>query len=215
MLDYYTVDEVAAKSGLNIDQVLRLGMAGTIIFSILEHQPRNYEEVDEFVDEEGRDVVRTRRNETTTLFGNPNPGLQVKYIATEDVINVVTNTKTNKNTLIRGLFETRELEPKKGKFMLNCPLSITQDDLVITTEEWELFERNGGKRLASYLPLAKPEKVTIKWLLNNISVGGWVLAISFVGSVFTAGVYFSDTKLYEEIKSKVVVGSESNESLNK
>jgi len=215
LLDYYTVDEVAAKSGLNIDQVLRLGMAGTIIFSILEHQPRNYEEVDEFVDEEGRDVVRTRRNETTTLFGNPNPGLQVKYIATEDVINVVTNTKTNKNTLIRGLFETRELEPKKGKFMLNCPLSITQDDLVITTEEWELFERNGGKRLASYLPLAKPEKVTIKWLLNNISVGGWVLAISFVGSVFTAGVYFSDTKLYEEIKSKVVVGSESNESLNK
>ena len=115
MFDYYTVEEVADKSGLNIDQILRLGMSGAIIFSILEHRPKNFEEIDDYMDKDGEKIRRTRRSETSVLVGKKNTGLQIKYISTEDVINVVTNTDSNKNTLIRGLFETRELIPKKGK----------------------------------------------------------------------------------------------------
>lgn len=85
------------------------------------------------------------RSETTTLIGNLHPGLQIKYISTEDVINVVTNEKSNRKTIIRGLYETRDLEPKKGKWMANCPVSVSQNDLVIKSEEWDYFERNGGK----------------------------------------------------------------------
>lgn len=216
MLDYYTIDEVASKSGLSQDQVLRLGMSGTIIFSILEHKPKNYEEVDEYIDEDGRSVTRTRRNETTTLIGNPNPGLQIKYIATEDTINTITNEKDGKKTLVRGLYETRNLDPKQGKWMLNSQLTISQKDLIIKVSEWEHFEKSGGKKLASYLPLQVPEKVTIKWLVTNMSIGSWVAAISIIGSVFTAGAYFTETGIYQKIKDNfVVVEQDSSESLNK
>lgn len=216
MLDYYTIDEVASKSGLSQDQVLRLGMSGTIIFSILEHKPKNFEEVDEYTDEEGRSVIRTRRNETTTLIGNPNPGLQIKYIATEGTINTITNEKEGKKTLIRGLYDTRNLDPKKGKWMLNAPLTISQRDLIIKASEWEHFEKNGGKKLASYLPLKVPEKITIKWLINNMSIGSWIIAISFIGSVFAAGVYFTETGIYQKIKANfVVVEHGRDEPLNK
>jgi hypothetical protein len=215
LLDYYTIDEVASKSGLASDQVLRLGMSGSIIFSILEHKPKNFEEVDEYTDEDGRNIVRTRRNETTTLIGNSNPGLQIKYISTEDVINVITNEKECKSTLVRGLYETRELDPKKGKWMLNCPLSISQKDLVVKAEEWERFERGDGKRIASYLPLRVPEKVTITWLVNNISIGGWISVVAIIFSVFSAGVYFSETGIYKEVKAKFTVEQDSDKSLNK
>ncbi len=161
MLDYFTIDEVASKSGLTSEQVLRLGMSGSIIFSILEHKPKNYEEIDEYVDKEGLNVVRTRRNETTTLIGNPSPGLKIKYISTEDVINIVTNEKECKSTLVRGLYETRELDPKKGKWMLNSPLSLSRDDLVVKAEEWERFQRGDGKRLAAYLPLKAPSNAQL------------------------------------------------------
>lgn len=215
MLDYYTIEEVAQKAGLNIDQVLRLGMCGTIIFAILEHKPRNFEEVHEYVDEEGRNVTRRRRNVSSTIMGNPNSGLQIKYISTEDVINTVTNEAANKKTLVSLLFETRELDPKKGKRMVNCPLSIAQNDLIIKAEEWELFERNGGKKLAEYLPLKHPEKVTIPWLVENVSVSVWVAAVGLAVSIFLAGIYVAETGLYKDIRNKVMTSNESEKTLNK
>ena len=74
MFDFYTINEIAKKSGMNIDQVLRLGMSGAIIFSILEHSPRNYEQIDKYVDEEGNNVKRTRTSETSTIIGNNTKG---------------------------------------------------------------------------------------------------------------------------------------------
>ena len=204
LLDFYTVKEVAEKAGLEINQVLRLGMSGTIIFSILEHEPRNYEEINEYVDEEGQNIRRTRRSETNTFIGNPNPGLQIKYISTEDLINTVTNEKENKKTLVRALFETRELNPKKGKYLLTTPLSINQNDLIIKAEEWVLFENGGGKKLAAYLPLKQPEKVTLQWLAKNISISTWIAGIGLIVSIFLSGIYIAETEFYKNIRSKII-----------
>lgn len=215
MLIYYTIDEIALKSGLRVDQVLRLGMSGTIVFSILEHLPKNYEEVEKGVDKEGNEVIRTRRSETQTLIGNSNPGLQIKYISAEDVINVITNEKEGKKTLVRGLYKTRELDPKKGKWMLSSPLSISQNELLITMEEWEYFEKSGGKKLASYLPLQVPEKVTIHWLIKNLSITGWVVAFSIICSAFAAGLYVSEVGIYQVIKEKLMVEEAPNDASRK
>ncbi len=204
LLDFYTVEEVAEKAGLEINQVLRLGMSGTIIFSILEHEPRNYEEINEYVDEEGQNIRRTRRSETNTFIGNPNPGLQIKYISTEDLINTVTNDKENKKTLVRALFETRELNPKKGKYLLTTPLSINQNDLIIKAEEWVLFENDGGKKIAAYLPLKQPEKVTLQWLVKNVSISTWIAVIGLAISIFLSGIYITETELYRDIRSKII-----------
>jgi len=215
LFDYFTVGEVAEKSGLKVNQVLRLGMSGEIIFSILEHKPRNFEEVDEYVDEEGQNIKRTRRSETSTIVGNKNSGLQIKYISTEDVINVVTNEAENKITLVRGLFETRDLDPKKAKWLLNSPLSIAQNDLIINTEEWLLFEKGEGKKLVAYLPLKRPEKVTIPWLFKNISFSVWLSAGGLAVAIFLAGVYVAETGLYKDIRSKLLPANESKQTLNK
>jgi len=215
LFDFYSIDEVAEKSGMKTDQVLRLGMSGAIIFSILEHKPKNYEQIDEYVDEEGRNVKRTRTSETSKIIGSNNTGLQIKYISTEDVINTVTNEVENKKTLIRGLFETRDLNPKKGKWMLNCPISINQKDLVIDLDEWSLFQRGDGKRLTAYLPLKYPEKVTITWLIKNVSFSAWLTAGGLAIAIFMAGIYAAETGIYKDIKKQISPAYGAEKTLNK
>lgn len=67
LLAYFSIEEIAQKSGLSVDQILRLGMSGTIIFSVLEHEQRNYEEVSEIETEDGKKAVLKRVNETTVI----------------------------------------------------------------------------------------------------------------------------------------------------
>ncbi len=199
MLAYFTVEEVAQKSGLNGDQVLRLGMSGTLAFSVLEHAPKNYEEVSELESEGGRTIVRTKKNETLVFASGNGPALKLKYIGPEDVINVVTNDAPNRKTLVRALYETRERDPKKGKWFENNPWRVSLDDLVVSSEEWELFSKGEGKKLKQYLPLPTPEKVTLPWLFKNLPVGTWMLIAGIAFSIFSSGVYFSKTQLYQEI----------------
>ena len=67
MLAYYSIEEIAQKSGLSSDQVLRLGFSGTLVFSILDHSPQNFEEIEEEKHEDGSRTVLTRTNETTAI----------------------------------------------------------------------------------------------------------------------------------------------------
>lgn len=199
MLAYFSIEEIAEKSGLSRDQILRFGMSGTIIFSVLEHAPRNYEEVAEFGTEDGGKGVRTRTNETMVIVGGDGPALKLKYIGPNDVINVVTNEAPNRKTLVRALYETRALDPKKGKWLLNNPWRVSIGDLVISKEEWEYFSKGPGKQIKYYLPLARPEIVTLPWLFKNLSVGGWLATGGIVISIFGSGVYIARTQLYQEL----------------
>ena len=189
---------------MEIDQILRLGEDGTIIFSIIENKPKNFEEIDEFIHENGEKYRRTRRSETVTLIGDSKPGLQIKYISTEDLINIIANEKENPNkkTLINKLFETRDLDPKKGKLLMSESLRISQNDLVITSEEWKLFEQNTGKKLTR--DLAYPAKVTIPWLLKNVSISYWIAFAGLCISIFLAGVYVAESKAYKDVFSSKV-----------
>lgn len=173
-------------------------MSGTIIFSVLEHAPRNYEEISK-IETEDRKSVLTRRNETMVIVGEEGPPLKLKYIGPEDLINVVTNDAPNRKTLIRALYETRELDPKKGKWFLNNPWRIDLNDLIISNEEWERFSKGPGKKIKYYLPLATPEKVTLPWLLKNLPASLLIKASIFIFSVFSCGVYIGRTQLYQEV----------------
>lgn len=153
----------------------------------------------QFESEDGRTTVRTKKNETMVFASGKGPALKLKYIGPEDVINVVTNDAPNRKTLVRALYETRERDPKKGKWFVNNPWRVSVDDLVVSSEEWEFFSKGEGKKLKQYLPLAAPEKVTLPWLFKNLSVGAWVLIAGIAFSFFSSGVYFSKTQLYQEI----------------
>jgi hypothetical protein len=217
LIAYYSIDEISQKSGLSRDKILRLGMSGTIIFSVLEHAPRNYEEVSEFEAEDGRTGVRTHTNETMVIVGENSPSLKLKYIGPEDVINVVTNEAPNRKTLVRAFYETRELDTKKGKWFFNNPWRVSLSDLVVSNEEWEHFSKGPGRQIKHYLPLATPEKVTLPWLFKNLSVGGWLAAGGLVISIFGGGAYFARTQLYQEVvnmfKPAVVQQAAPNQGL--
>ena len=196
MFAFYSLEEISHKSGLTQDQILRLGMSGTLVFSILEHTPRNYEEVDEFETEDGQKAVRTRTNHSMELIANEEQALKLKYISPEDVINVVTNEAPNRKTLVHALYLTRELDTKQGKWLVNCPWKVGVNDLVVSHDEWKLFAKGIGKKIRHYLPLAKPEQVTVLWLIRNLSIGIWISAISLATSIFLIGAYIGKTDFF-------------------
>ena len=64
MVPYYTIEEIAEKSGLSRDQVVRLGFAGQLVFSVRKHTPQNYKDVEETRNSDDSRDVRTRTKET-------------------------------------------------------------------------------------------------------------------------------------------------------
>lgn len=201
MLAYYSIEEIAQKSGLSADQVLRLGFSGTLVFSILDHSPQNFEEIEEEKHEDGSHTIRTRTNETTVIVKPEGAPLRLKYIGTEDVINIVTNHAPNRRTLVRAVYSTRELDPQKGSWSLNNPRKLAPSDLVVSQDEWEHFTNGPGKKLKNYLPLVPPEKITVLWLIKNLSVANWISVVSFAVAIFGAGVYFSQTEAFEKVRA--------------
>ena len=204
MFSYYRLEEIGQKTGMSIDQILRLGCSGTIIFSIVDHQPKNYEEKDKITDQDGELAIRTRVNEEVLRIGTSNPTLRLSYISPEDVINIVTNEAPNRKTLVRATYQTRELDPKKGTWQANNPKKLGISDLVISNQEWEIFSNGKGKKIKNYLPLAIPETVTILWLLKNVSYDFWLLVVSWSIALFSAGLYFSGTNAYKALTTLFV-----------
>lgn len=49
--------------------------------------------------------------------------------------------------------------------------------------------------------LEHPEKVTIKWLYHNVSYSVWGWLLGSLAAAFAAGVAFTETPLYEALKS--------------
>ena len=207
MLAYYSIEEIAQKSGLTSDQVFRLGFSGTLVFSILDHSPQNFEEIEEEKHEDGFSTVRTRKNQTTVIVKPEGPPLRLKYISTEDVINIVTNDAPNRRTLVRAVYSTRELDPQKGTWSLNNPRKLAPTDLVISHDEWKRFANGPGKKLKNYLPLILPERITVLWLIKNLSIANWISVVSAAVAIFGAGVYFSQTEAYEKVKAIFMVPS--------
>jgi hypothetical protein len=205
MLAYYSIEEIAQKSGLPSDQVFRLGFSGTLVFSILDHSPQNFEEIEEEKHEDGSRTVRTRTNETTVIVKPEGPSLRLKYVGTEDLINIVTNDAPNRRTLVRAVYSTRDLDPQKGSWSLNNPRRLAPSDLVISHEEWEHFADGPGKKLKNYLPLVLPEKITVLWLIKNLSVANWISVVGFAVAIFSAGIYFSQTEAYEKVEAMFMV----------
>lgn len=213
MLAYYSIEEIAQKSGLSSDQVLRLGFSGTLVFSILDHRPQNFEEIEEEKHDDGSRTVRTRTNETTVIIKPEGPPLRLKYVGTEDVINIVTNDSPNRRTLVRAVYSTRELNPQKGSWSLNNPRKLAPSDLVVSHDEWEHFVSGPGKNLKNYLPLVSPEKITVFWLIKNLSIVNWISAVGFVVAIFSAGVFFSQTEAYGKVRTMFTVPAKAKATM--
>ncbi|MES2608728.1 MAG: hypothetical protein V4679_00735 [Pseudomonadota bacterium] len=199
MLPYYTLEEVAEKSGLSRDQVIRLGFTGQLVFSIRKHTPQNYKEVEETQNSDGSRTVRTKTSENLVIVRSDGPALRLRYLAPEDAINIIANEAPNRKTLVRATYKTRDLDLKQGTLHAGSPIELAAADLIVCAEEWEIFSNGPGKHLRAQTPLLLPERVTLKWLANNLSITQWIGAMGAIASIFALGMYFAQTTAYQQL----------------
>lgn len=200
LLPYFTLEEIGALSGMTECQLLRLGVSGSIRFSILENAPTNYERKEEREVSDGIEV-RTSTKESEVIVGKPGPSLKLRYIKPDDIANVIANDAPNTKTLIRELYGTRDLDKKKATYLLNCPLKITACDLRVSRDEWVAFKKANSRFALRQNPLAHPEKVTLAWLTHNVPVSLWYKAAAVLFAAFMFGVGFAETGVYSSIKA--------------
>jgi hypothetical protein len=56
--------------------------------------------------------------------------------------------------------------------------------------------------------LKLPEKVTLTWLFQNVSVGQWIGFAAFLAAVFGLGVGFGRSQLYESLTKQAAPNTE-------
>jgi hypothetical protein len=142
--EYQTVTEVARKLGVDNETIYRWGMTDKIRFAIIRHEPPNYDEVRYEKDENGDEVKVTTEYRTIVFIGSKQKSpLEIFYIRPEDVVSVVRNRVEGRFMKVHRLYETLDLNPKHGRGLLNCPMTVAADDLIVTREALDTFvERN-------------------------------------------------------------------------
>lgn len=138
--DYLTVTEVAKKLGVDKEIIYRWGMTDKIRFAIIRHDPPNYDDVRYEKDENGDEVKITTEYRTIVFVGSKQrSALEIFYLRPEDVASVVRNKVEGRFIKVHRLYGTLDLDPKHGKALLNCPVTVTDDDLIITREALDTF----------------------------------------------------------------------------
>lgn len=138
--DYLTVDEVAKKLGVEKEIVYRWGMTEKIRFAIIRHDPPNYDDVRYEKDEDGDEVKITTEYRTIVFINSKQrSALEIFYLRPEDVISVVRNKVEGRFIKVHRLYETLDLDPKHGKALLNCPITVAADDLIVTRQALDTF----------------------------------------------------------------------------
>jgi hypothetical protein len=152
LTEFFTIPEVARELKVSDEKIYQWGMTGKIIFAFIRYDPSDYEEVRHEKDELGREVMITRITTTMLSFSSKKrPPVDIAYLQPEDTARIVLNKAENRSILIHKLFETNELLPKKGKLLVNCPVSVKKEDLIITRDELSRFRKKYG-------PILKQEK---------------------------------------------------------
>jgi hypothetical protein len=138
--DYLTVGEVAKKLGVEKEIVYRWGMTDKIRFAIIRHDPPNYDDVRYEKDEDGDEVKITTEYRTIVFINSKQrSALEVFYLRPEDLISIVRNKVEGRFIKVHRLYETLDLDPKHSKALLNCAITVTADDLIITRQALDTF----------------------------------------------------------------------------
>ena len=101
--------------------------------------------------------------------------------------------------------------------------AVFESDMVSTLQELELIVENfarygdpGPTRSSKAMavanalatpipqPLLSPERVTIRWLLHNMSMAGWGTVGAFLLAAFTAGTYFGRLPMFQTSEGKAM-----------
>jgi hypothetical protein len=138
--EYQTVTEVAKKLSVDKETIYRWGMTDKIRFATIRHEPPNYDEVRYEKDENGDEVTVTTEYRTRVFIGSKQKSaLEIFYLRPEDVVSVVRNKVEGRFIKVHRLYESLDLNPKRARALLNCPITVTADDLIITREALDMF----------------------------------------------------------------------------
>ncbi len=138
--EYQTVSEVAKKLGVEEQTVFRWGMTDKIRFAVIRHEPPDYDDVRYEKDSDGNEIKVTTEHRTVLLIGSKGKhALEMFYLRPQDVVSVVRNQADDRLIRIHRLYETLDLDPKKGRLLVNCPITVDKEDLVVTREALDAF----------------------------------------------------------------------------
>lgn len=148
--DYFTLQEIVDRWTRLKGEPIAVGylhhqiVRGDLLTAVVDFPAGNYQDKHEELDEEGRRWTRTTTVSRFRLFSDEVRVPQIYYVHPEDARQIILNQVKNRKFPIHRLFLTRELNPKEGLEKFNNPLLVDVNDLVVTREERDQFEREHG-----------------------------------------------------------------------
>lgn len=96
-----------------------------------------------------------------------------------------------------AILQSRTLSDEANSFKKTVKERIQR--LKTIKERLELFPKADPKSGSERDPVQYPDKVTVRWLINNVPVSVWLYLISILITVFVLGVTVGQTTFVKEI----------------
>ena len=198
---YFKLEEAAELLDIDVDTILQCAMQRKTFLSILLNKPSDYEEDLGLVEKDGETYKHTKKSRTQTFsFGEKSEIINLRYLHPEDVAKVYFNEAPNRVTIINRIFNTPDIDPKKGTALMHDDLRITKSSLTITPEQLIIFSKKHKLKLKKRLGVDAPDNVTINWLIKNVPLRMWLSTAALAVAIFVAGTTFGQSPFFHKAK---------------
>lgn len=139
--EYLTVPEIADELGVDESQIYRWGTTGKLIFAVIRHDPGNFDEIRHEKNKRGKEVKATRQHRTISFSATERKPIDITYLSPQDTARIILNENNDRSILVNTLYQTNDLSPQKGTLLLNCPISVRREELIIAKDELNRFKK--------------------------------------------------------------------------
>ncbi|MBB5766199.1 hypothetical protein [Xanthomonas euroxanthea] len=146
-----SLDRAAEALSLSQPQLRQYLVTGQILVSMIYHKPSDYRERYDVVLKDGSNAVHIKTSRTVLNVVSPEHKINpLTYLDSDDTARILLNKVPNREMLVSRLFYDRTLSPRKGIGLVgDSAVSVTPDDLVISSEELGRFAKYARIRIKS------------------------------------------------------------------
>ncbi|WP_313056505.1 hypothetical protein [Stutzerimonas nitrititolerans] len=196
---YFKLEEASELLDIDVDTILQCAMQRKTFLSILLNKPSDYEEDLGLVEKDGETYKHTKTNRTQTFsFGEKSEIINLRYLHPEDVAKVYFNEAPNRVTIINRIFNTPDIDPKRGTALMHDNLRITKSSLTITPEQLIKFSKRHKLKIKKRLGVDAADRVTVSWLIRNVPIRMWISTAALFIAIFVAGTTFGQSPFFHK-----------------
>lgn len=113
--EYFTIPEAAKKLGILESTLYKWGADGKYILSVLNYEPKEYEDTRTEQDALGNKVEVVRTQQTIFSFqADDFQPLKIGYLNTEDALSIILNDVPDRKIIVRKLYPDAQLKKRNG-----------------------------------------------------------------------------------------------------